>query len=140
MAAKRCSSCSINFPTTTDRCPKCGGSIWWNSEANPDADWQEHAQAGPESASSIERLAQLYTHPADARVPVHVRNGRAFLTHDHLIGVGYLNLEPGSIVFVNDRFFELNGHNKKTREWWVEEIIPDNEFKGLPERRKSRRG
>lgn len=38
MAARRCSTCSINWPLHAKACGKCGGGLWHINEADPDGD------------------------------------------------------------------------------------------------------
>jgi PAS domain-containing protein len=58
-------------------------------------------------------------------VPIHFEHDHIWIGHDDMIGVGYQFLEPGSIVFVNERFFELLGYRKATGLWWVQEIVTE---------------
>lgn len=44
MPAHRCSVCSINFPTTVQRCHICGTSVDYFENAVPSAEWEREVQ------------------------------------------------------------------------------------------------
>jgi hypothetical protein len=41
LSAKRCSTCSINYPLHVSKCPVCGEHVWHGTNVDVDADWQE---------------------------------------------------------------------------------------------------
>lgn len=41
MAARRCSTCAINYPTSVMRCHACGADTDWLNGAEADTDWQQ---------------------------------------------------------------------------------------------------
>jgi hypothetical protein len=42
MAARRCSTCSINFPLHVVVCRRCGGQLWHAEALEVDEDWLEY--------------------------------------------------------------------------------------------------
>lgn len=38
MAARRCSTCGVNYRLSVHSCPDCGGELWHSNTSTPDAD------------------------------------------------------------------------------------------------------
>lgn len=97
-------------------------------KTGPDADWQERVAASLGEAVFVQpELAYGFAHPRESvSIPVSVAYDKLWFRHSDLIEAGYVNLEAGSVVWVNGRFFELQGPNTLSRRgdysWWVEEI------------------
>lgn len=131
--AQRCTFCSIQYPPLANRCAICGNEkLWAIYKSGPDPDWEERVrsslgeQTPPEAAPKI---AYTTPHKADVSIPLHLYEGLMWLPHVALIEAGYINLEVGSIVFVNNRFYELQARSKRRGDmWWVEEIVTDGAF------------
>lgn len=132
--ARRCSDCNISYPTSFALCEVCGKPTWYNGAADPDEDWKELAAWRKKLAADEQATEKArYPHPPDATCQVREIHGRLWISHDKLIELGYLNLEAGSIVFVNNTFYELEGFNGRgfTRNWWVSELETEGVFDAL---------
>lgn len=118
----RCTTCGISYPPTMTRClvPDCQEALWAQYNDPPDEDWHEKvAEKGgiPAVYSAV--------HPADAWVNVVMLKDHLFCKHEHLLKVGYTTLEAGSIVYINDAFYELEGYSPSTGYWLITEIVPE---------------
>lgn len=97
----------------------------------PDEDWQQKVAMSLGEAVYLEpKLAYGFAHPREnVSIPVQFANDRLWLRHADLTENGYTNLEAGSIVWVNDHFYELQGRSHVGRKsdywWWVEEIVTE---------------
>jgi hypothetical protein len=132
--SQRCTYCSIQYPPQANKCGICGNEkLWAIYKSGPDKDWKERVAASLGEATPPEAVPDIaYTlpHKADVSIPLHVHSGLMWLPHEALTNEGgYINLEPGSVVFVNNRFYELQARSKRQGDmWWVEEIVTDGAF------------
>jgi hypothetical protein len=72
------------------------------------------------------------TEHVEGRVIPHDPNNRAkiyqdkrgllWVTHQELLECGYINLCDFDVVYLNGKFYELQGHSDKANAWWIEEI------------------
>lgn len=99
-------------------------------KTGPDPDWRERVEASLGEGAWVDppTIAYAVQHPPDVDLPLHVSEGRLWLSHGGLIEAGYSYLEAGSVVFVGNRFYELVGHSDSRGMWWVEEIVTDGAF------------
>lgn len=124
--ARRCTLCSKSYPPHIERCPIHGTDTWAMYKSGPDDDWEQHvAQSLGEGVYLDPKPAGYgFAHPRPhLEVPVTFENDRLWIKHSDLIEGGYTNLEAGTIVWVNDRFFELQGPRGPL--WWVDEIVTE---------------
>jgi PAS domain-containing protein len=132
--ARRCTLCSIQYPAFIQVCRVCGTETWAIMKSGPDTDWEEKVRRslGEEAeppADDVPSIAYVMPHRADVSIPLHVSEGHMWLPHEELIVEGgYGNLESGSVVFVNNRFYELFGYSESRGMWLVEEIVTDGAF------------
>jgi PAS domain-containing protein len=49
-------------------------------------------------------------------------NGLIWVTHEELLNCGYRNIEDFDIVYLNERFYELQGYMRAVRSWWIEVV------------------
>ena len=97
----------------------------------PDEDWEQRVAVHIGEGVYLEpKTAFGYAHPRPhLTVAVSFHNDRLWIKHSDLTEGGYDNLEAGSIVWVNDRFYELQSRSHVSRrpdyEWWVEEIVTE---------------
>lgn len=108
--------CGISWPPEFDHCPKCGDGVWQQHHTDPDPDWQDELE---EVEIEEPGFDGPYPHPPDGRCDVHEVRGHLFLKHAALIAHGYRWLEDGSIVYLNDTFYELEGYSQSTGYWLV---------------------
>lgn len=97
-------------------------------KSGPDDDWQERVAQSLGEGVYLDppKIGYVEAHPnPDANIPLHVVDGQLWFGHHELIGIGYKHLEPGKIVLVGGRFYELNGYSQKWNAWWIEEIPVD---------------
>lgn len=146
MAARYCRFCDIKYPASLhgdQRCmvPHCAKYTSFTPLDDPDEDWRERlaeAARNPKEPSEPEHEIERFgVHPAAANAQVYDVDGLQFIAHHELIDEGYLNLEDFGIVLVNGRWYELQGHTRRTYlllgermpagAWWVEEIVLDEE-------------
>jgi hypothetical protein len=118
--AKRCSTCAINYPLFIEVCRVCGEETWTMYVTSPQEDWEE--VVAEMLGADTPPAESVYFHPHDALCRVSFRSTRLWIAHADLLAVGYYALEDGSIVFVNGRFYELEGFDRLNKEWWVDEI------------------
>lgn len=131
--SRRCSQCSIQYPPEITKCLVCEGPATPMYKSGPDEDWKEKVESalGVESLETGgSKIAYTQAHPRhDIQLPVAFENDRLWISHNDLTEAGYLNLEAGSVVWVNDKFYELQGRSSRTRMrafyWWVEEIVTE---------------
>lgn len=136
--AQRCTYCSIQYPPAARKCPICGNdNLWAIYKSGPDEDWEERVrqslgEATPHNLGVSEdgEIAYTMMHKPDVTVALHISDGMMWIPHKILIEEGgYINLEVGSIVFVNNRFYELQARSKRKGDmWWVEELVIDGCF------------
>lgn len=150
MAAKRCSICGINYPDdlADPKCKVCDESLAYIHDETPDEDWvskiHELLSPSPETtpleaieiifiaAMPSDEEDSIYPHKADNRAHVSEHNGQLFVTHQALLSAGYEGIEAGTIVYLNDKFYEVEGYAHGRQVWWVTEIDPEKEFADLP--------
>jgi len=99
-------------------------------KTGPDEDWREKVRKslGFDPPEEEQKVAFALPHPPDLSIALHIADGRMWVPHDVLIDAGYSYLEDGSIVFVNNRFYELIGYSQSRKMWWVEELVVDGAF------------
>jgi hypothetical protein len=102
-------------------------------KTGPDDDWRDRVrrELGFDPATETEEQeggAFALPHPPDLSISLHIAEGRMWVPHDVLIDAGYRFLEDGSIVFINNRFYELIGHSQTRKMWWIEEFLVDGVF------------
>jgi hypothetical protein len=95
----------------------------------PDEDWEQRVarSLGEGVYISPQPIAYTVQHPAGVEMPLHIWEGRAWMPHATLTEAGYKYLETGSIVLVNNRFYELEGYSESRQMWWVEEVPVDGQ-------------
>lgn len=129
--SRRCSICSIQYPPFVEVCRICGEETWPMFKTGPDEDWEERLAREIGEGVFVDPprpIAYAVQHPPDVQLPLHIRDGRLWISHAGLIDAGYRYLEDGSIVFVGGRFYELAGYWEAQGLWWVEEIVTDGCF------------
>lgn len=131
--SQRCTDCGIQYPPEAKVCPICGNPrLWAIYKTGPDPDWEDRVRAslGEGSYASPPEIAYTAQHKPDVTIALHISDGLMWIPHKILIEEGgYINLEPGSIVFVNQRFYELQARSKRKGDmWWVEELVIDGCF------------
>lgn len=132
--AQRCTYCSIQYPPDAKKCPICGNEgLWAIYKSDPDPDWMERVSSSLGEATppeAVPKIAYTTPHKADVSIPLHLFENLMWLPHKELVEEGgYINLEVGSIVFVNNRFYELQARSKRAGDmWWVEEVVVDGVF------------
>lgn len=92
-------------------------------------------------SDSKQQLAELYPHPTDLACTIYEAEGQRWVKHHELIEGGYSHLEDFSIVYIDGRFYELQGHTRAAQRilgrqlaneplasypdagiWWIEEV------------------
>jgi len=62
----------------------------------------------------------------NAAVIYEDKRGMLWVTHQELLDCGYINLCDFDIVYLNEAFYELQGHSKVAHAWWIEKVeMPD---------------
>lgn len=98
-----------------------------------DANWEDAARALlGEEPDFMFIFIELYPHQADNNVPVIEDQGQLWVTHRNALEAGYSAIESGTILYLNNTFYEVQGWNDKTDCWWVTKIDPEAEFAELP--------
>lgn len=140
--ALRCSYCDIDYPTWSQHktCQVCGAFTWDNKDQY-DENWRTRVTDGLNARNRARtgetgtQLAMAYPHEPDVVVTVHKVAGILWIVHQDLVDAGYTHLEPFSIIYVNEEFYELQGHTWATYRilnqhyangaWWVEKVATE---------------
>lgn len=143
MAAKRCSTCGINWPLNVDKCPKCGDGTWPLKEGYPDED----ARAKPPVDI---RLWVQPDYPSISLIAkAHIvwpenpgSGGQAWITDAVLWDAGYTMVGVNTVVKVQGEagivWFEISGRARQKgvgelAGWWLQRIPTESEmFADLP--------
>ena len=64
----------------------------------------------------------IYPHRHDNSARIYRKDGQLWVTHTELLQSGYRNIEDFDIVYLNDKFYELQGFVEKPDAWWIEEV------------------
>lgn len=68
-------------------------------------------------------MSSIYPHRHDAKARVYTdKNGLLWVTHADLLANEYESLEDFSIVYLNGKFYELQGFAEEPQAWWIEEV------------------
>lgn len=67
-----------------------------------------------------------YPHRHNNAAPIYELDGKLWVTHADLLDNEYESLEDFSIVYLNGKFYELQGYVNKPDAWWIEEVETDN--------------
>lgn len=125
--SRRCSICGINFPPYVAVCrvKKCGETTWANSKHGPDDDWSELV-AMHDKRNADDEAPSVYPHHHDNSAKVYRDSGdRLWVTHEALLGNGYRAITEDTIVYLNEKFYELQVFAQKAGAWLLEEIVVD---------------
>ena len=133
MAANRCVVCSINFPPHITQCPVCEESLLLSPYSLADENWEDAARSLLEEGPEFMFIFfELYPHKADNNVPTRLESGQLWVDHRHVLEAGYGGVEDGTILFLNNIFYEVQGWSNKREAWWIQEIDPASEFDDVP--------
>lgn len=65
----------------------------------------------------------IYPHKHDNAAPVYEdKDGKYWVSHADLLANEYECLEDFSIVYLNGKFWELQGYAEKPNAWWIEQV------------------
>jgi hypothetical protein len=73
------------------------------------------------------RDGRRYPHDADNEARIYEKDGQLWVTHEELLKCGYINLADFDVVFLNEKFYELQAHIRRPNAWWIEEIDAEKE-------------
>lgn len=133
MPANRCPACSINYPHNVTQCLVCDGGLLFSPYGAVDANWEDMAREKlGEDPEFLFIFVDLYPHTADNNVPVYENSGVLWVTHRNALEAGYSGIESGTILYLNNTFYEVQGWDDKHDRWWIEEINPEAEFDDIP--------
>lgn len=128
MPAARCSLCDINLPADKHLCPACKRPTWKleSKTDTHDTDWEE----------AVDRIRKRVTLAWNDFIPnvnceVICKDGELFVHYTHLRDMGYLDIESGSIVKVNDDYYEVYGAvypGTDALGWWIRVIETEGVF------------
>lgn len=66
----------------------------------------------------------VYPHRHDNAAPVYEdKDGKYWVSHADLLANDYANIEDFDIVYLNGKFWELQGYAEKPNAWWVEPVV-----------------
>lgn len=66
---------------------------------------------------------RTYPHDHDNKARIYVNEaGMCWVTHEELLECGYRGLSSFDVVYLNGKFWELQGHIHKAKAWWIEEV------------------
>ncbi len=73
---------------------------------------------------------RLLPHDADNTARIYEdKRGLKYVTHEELLECGYREISDFDIVYLNGKFYELQGHVPKADSWWIEEVPIDDELR-----------
>lgn len=65
----------------------------------------------------------IYPHKHDNQAEIYAdSDDRHWVSHAELLENEYESLEDFSIVYLNGKFWELQGYVEKANAWWIEEV------------------
>lgn len=132
----RCTACAFTFPLHYEICAICGNENLWNTYSEgplpsweADLTWALRNKKVEEGAAEEEPVfpqwGDLVPHQAANAAETIYLDGKLWVEHQALLDCEYLNLEADSIVFLNTRFYELQGYDRPHKRWWIEEVAID---------------
>lgn len=66
----------------------------------------------------------LYPHNVENTARIYEDDkGLLWVTHRELLDCGYVGISDFDIVWLNEKFYELQGHNATADAWWIEEVV-----------------
>lgn len=74
----------------------------------------------------------MYPHKHDNAAPVYLKDGKHYVSHADLLAMEYGFLEDFSIVYVNGKFWELQGYIEKPNAWWIEPVETEGVVANAP--------
>lgn len=120
MAAQRCSLCSFDYPTNIQRCLICMERTWFLKSEDPPDDWRQ--QVKERKAKQQEDTQSMYPHRFDNKARIYEGKGNLWVTHAELLDAGYKSIEAGTILYLNETFYEVAGFAESAESWWIEEV------------------
>ena len=65
----------------------------------------------------------IYPHKHNNAAPVYEdKDGKYWVSHADLLANEYECLEDFSVVYLNGKFWELQGYAEKPNAWWIEQV------------------
>jgi len=133
VAASRCAICNISFPHDITKCVVCDEPLLLSPFAQPDENWEDLARVLlGENPEYMFFFIELYPHRADNNVPLTLEADQLWVKHTHALEAGYMSIEDGMILYLNNIFYEVQGWSERRKSWWVLEIDPEKEFEDMP--------
>lgn len=78
----------------------------------------------------------IYPHKHDNAAPVYRdKDGTYWVSHADLLALEYEFLEDFSIVYMNGKFWELQGYAEKPNAWWIERV--EGRLDDIPETKET---
>lgn len=69
-----------------------------------------------------------YPHDADNKARIYDdEKGHLWVSHEDLLNCDYRGIEDFDVVYLNGKFYELQGYIHGARAWWIEEVELDAE-------------
>lgn len=66
---------------------------------------------------------RTFPHDVENKANVYEdKRGNLYVTHTELLECGYIDLNDFDVVYLNGKFYELQGHIAKPDAWWIEEV------------------
>lgn len=79
-------------------------------------------------------MSSIYPHRHDAKARVYTdSNGLTWVSHAELLANEYESLEDFMIVYLNEKFYELQGYAEEPGAWWIEEVSTEEANGKTPE-------
>lgn len=75
----------------------------------------------------------IYPHRHDAKARIYEKDGILWVTHADLLGAEYEAIEDFMIVYLNGKFYELQGYANEPDAWWIEEVVNEDGEDADPE-------
>ena len=76
----------------------------------------------------------VYPHKHDNAAPVYKdKHGKLWVSHADLLANEYEYMEDFSIVYLNGKFYELQGYVQKANAWWIEPVDSEGVMDAPPE-------
>lgn len=123
MAARRCSLCGINYPALSSyqavtRCPIHEEDMVYDTDLEPDDDWEQRAREIAEEYTLAEEDGSLI--PDIDGDSLFIQNGRTFVFSWDVVERGISHRLPdGALLRVGEDVYEVIGYIDAMRAYWV---------------------
>jgi hypothetical protein len=122
MAAKYCSACSINYPSTESKCRVCDAVLVHHLNLLPQPDWEKRV-----FDKWMEGVAETREFPIlETGIVKFSREGGWLWAYDRDLraaGMPTGFMKEDSLFELDGIVYELQGQDRPRRRWWIKRIM-----------------